>query len=150
MSCDTLIQLPIWLDNVNRFREASAKGKINTEYGDVTNRILGTVWGNGRPLTTSGTNHYGLKGPKLDKVKSMYGTNTKIFDGVTNGDDKYTSEQIENRNLAYLFLAACKSTPLITCGSSSTDPATTNAGLVVSENEGTVEMENVDGCQYRQ
>ena len=114
---NNLIQLPLWLDNVNRFREATVTSGWRDRSGSSAIRTTNKDLGYRRPLTSSGTNYYGLEGPKLDKVKSMYGGTTKIFDGGTNGNDKYTKEQIESRNLAYLFLSGCKTTPLITCGS---------------------------------
>jgi LAS superfamily LD-carboxypeptidase LdcB len=90
---DTLVQLPIWLDNVNRFREATT-----IDNNSDLNRINNAQWGAKRPLDS---NTYKLKSPQ---------------------DSNITSEGIQNRNLAYLFLASCKPTPLITCGLAEPSP----------------------------
>jgi hypothetical protein len=90
---DTLVQLPIWLDNVNKFREATT---INSG-GDARVVKNPPQWGiNNRPLKSD---NYQLKVPPKDEVNK-----------------EYTSVDIQNRNLAYLFLASCKPTPFITCG----------------------------------
>lgn len=89
---DTLVQLPLWLDNVNRFRKATV------ESGGRTTNVNDDDYGYKRPLTTS---TYELKGPPKDSI---------------NRTSDYTSKEIERRNLAYLFLASCKFTPFISWG----------------------------------
>ena len=129
---DNLIQLPIWLDNVNRFRKAaSIGGNLNTTLSSVSNRVISQSWGNGRPLTNtpSDTNYHELKAPKLEKIITTY--------GGTQNNQEYTTDQIERRNLGYLFLAACKTTPFITCGTSVSNPQDINSGAFSREDEGT-------------
>jgi len=83
---DTLIMTPLWQDNVNRYREIQGSQTIN-----------------GRSFT-SGTDAKLKTPPTTSNVTSTVSTNS------------YTSEDIQNRNLAYLFLAGCKPTPFISMG----------------------------------
>ncbi len=108
---DGLTQLPIWSDNVNRFREATSKEGFNISFNgsSKTSRLSNADWGYKRPLTTTegDVKYYGLKGPKLDEIKTKFGANNS---------GEYTKKEIESRNLAYLYLASCKPTPFITNG----------------------------------
>jgi hypothetical protein len=89
---ETMIMTPLWLDNVNRFREATTHVKGSGQ------NLSALATGYGRPLTTTS---YPLKGPVASTIDRP---------------NDYTSEEIESRNLAYLFLASCKTTPFITAG----------------------------------
>jgi len=120
---DTLIQNPLWLDNTLKFREAASDtNAIDTTTANISNRVSNADWGYKRPLTkTDGdTNYYGLKGPKLEEIKQKYGNAVGL---------EYSSTEIQNRNLAYLFLSACKTTPFITCGSSEANKNTGDGGV---------------------
>jgi hypothetical protein len=111
---DTLVQLPIWLDNVNNFRLATTKGTTESRLDGMS----ADEWGNGRPLTNGS---YELKSPTIGQIKK---TSEKILTGNNQNEKAYTPEKIQNRNLAYLFLASCKPTPFITCGLAEPDPGT--------------------------
>lgn len=112
---DTLVQLPIWLDNVNEFRKATTKSNADDRLNPTPQ------WGSDRPLTTT---TYELKSPKYGEIKQTWGNNSNISTPANQNNPAYTSEQIQNRNLAYLFLASCKPTPLITCGLAEPDSGT--------------------------
>ena len=95
---NNLIQIPLWLDNVNRFRNATTvdgfEPLLSTSDQTLHDaRTSNADWGYKRPLTTSTS--------ELNHSPTDAGLTTK---------------QIESRNLAYLFLAGCKTTPFITCG----------------------------------
>ena len=123
-TADNLIQLPIWLDNVNKFRESTTVERDARGLSNLTD----LMWGSIRPLTTS--NHE-LNSPQIGQVIRTYGNNRKRANGSSDTTLAYNSEQIQNRNLAYLFLASCKPTPLITCGLAEPDPGTFNGGPAV-------------------
>ena len=76
----SIINTPLWLDNVNAFRTGSISSKLGLTGG-----------GNGTNLKTP-SNFY-LKG---DQPKN------------------YTTDEIQNRNLAYIYLHTLKNTPLVT------------------------------------
>ena len=119
-----LIQTPLWLDNINKWRKYTSKSTPKTRnesnyqwYG--TPDFLGNTTQN-RPLES---NNYELQSPTIKAVKSTYTDNGITLDlesfGFNEPNDEvdaYTAEQIQNRNLAYLFLAGLKTSPFITCG----------------------------------
>ena len=134
---DTFVMTPLWLDNVNYFRKAVANNKSSGN-SYPTRNTNNYNWGgddyegNNQPNPLS-TNNYELTSPTIRQIKSAYG---EAFDKQNpetpnNGNnDAYTGDQIQNRNLAYLFLAGLKTTPLITCGTKTSQNAAPTVGGV--------------------
>ena len=128
LTFDTLIQTPIWLDNVNRFRKAQTFNNSFTNLSVSRSRgYSGSKSDPGylRPRvseTNAGNPGYISLNTDTNKVKgyTLKSPDLRITDPsnsrIETGKYGYDTHQIEARNLAYLFLASCKPTPFITCG----------------------------------
>lgn len=127
---DTFVQTPLWLDNINYWRQATAlnsslasnrptRSESNYDWGNTEYKITGRGSLNtDRPLSS---NNYELKSPFLSSQIRTFGRNKKFREDETFNTKKYSGEEIQNRNLAYLFLAGFKTAPFVSCGTKMSD-----------------------------